>query len=706
MDPVPGPPEEKTLGGRWRIRFDRPVGEGTFSRVFACEDLRMAAGEEKPLLRAVNLLKFGAPPELVERIPATARLTAHLDDPAIIRTLDFGTDESGNAWFVSEMCEHPTLERWVQGVRAHDPANALRIGQKVAAALARLRRAYYQRCGPTAIHRDIAPGNVYVVCERLEGGTFGPALDVRIGDWTLARRPGWRVLTQIESGDVIVGTPGFRAPELLRCEPPSIASDIYAIGALIHFADTSLPLADGTAPEELPDSALPREARRYVLRMTDRDPKRRPPTESRVAQDLAALLGEGRVRGGPPLGVAAAAVALAGAALWLAWPKAEVPPPPQAPPPAVEDPRSLIARRQGDLAALRFEAAANEAGELGLARWAASLQAAEGCVREARALWSDGAASPAVRGAWGELAQVRGVMEGRVVGRTSSDVETTVPWEKIDPEPLGAALAPADRIRMVWASRGGLRGAAAAAAEREALPEAEKLVIAALHETKARLAAVEGAVDEVLARPPPPVRAPLLPPLPGDPSPPGGVVTVAPDVVRSGTEEAAAVWSDLARATWWRSAWEPHRLAVSAELEAWEFFASGQDERVIDERADTAAFRRSVTRLCLQRAASSREVVPPGRAGVRYVRVAGVFTARGDGARVWFDLGGERTTPGSKILGGAHVVELLGAGGWAVVRVDGAVVERVAWPGPGERTPRLGLAEATIEVREFRDEAP
>jgi serine/threonine protein kinase/Tol biopolymer transport system component len=75
------------------------------------------------------------------------------------------------------------------------------------------------------IHRDLKPNNVMLERE-------GQRLNVSIMDFGLAR------LHQAESSvlgtGMIAGTPGYMAPELLRGQRPTKATDIYALGIVLH----------------------------------------------------------------------------------------------------------------------------------------------------------------------------------------------------------------------------------------------------------------------------------------------------------------------------------------------------------------------------------------------------------------------------------------------------------------------------------------
>jgi Tol biopolymer transport system component len=91
------------------------------------------------------------------------------------------------------------------------------------------------------IHRDLKPNNVM-----LETGSSGP--HVSIMDFGLAR-PQEAESTFFGSG-VIAGTPGYMAPEMLRGERPTKATDLFALGIVLHQVLT------GERPVELEGLAV------------------------------------------------------------------------------------------------------------------------------------------------------------------------------------------------------------------------------------------------------------------------------------------------------------------------------------------------------------------------------------------------------------------------------------------------------------------
>lgn len=124
------------------------------------------------------------------------------------------------------------------------------------------------------VHRDIKPANVLFDADgRAHLADFGVA----------TTRDDTGGLTRT---GMIVGTPGFLAPEQARGEPVTAAADVASLGATLHFAATGRsPYDGGDAPAVLlrtarakftVDRSLDRDLRRTLETMLDGRPDRRP----------------------------------------------------------------------------------------------------------------------------------------------------------------------------------------------------------------------------------------------------------------------------------------------------------------------------------------------------------------------------------------------------------------------------------------------
>jgi serine/threonine protein kinase len=328
-----------------RFRAEAVLGQGGFGRVLRCQDLEL----DRQVALKVLLLPPGDE-EGRARFQREARVTAKVRHPQVVEVLDFGVDEaSGQAYVVYPLVPGRDLEGEVL---------ALEPLRKVGVALA---EALGACCEAGLVHRDVKPANVML---------RGPGDPVLV-DFGIAHvgRDG----TQLTPSGMVLGTPGFMAPEVLRGEPPSPAADQFSLAATlavlaggggVHggfepgevvraIADGRRPSLDGAARRGLGELAAPLE------RALEADPAARWPDPRALAAALAEASPAQAPGAGPPAAptvrleaspapppapprssrtgpLVLAAVILGGAALGLA--RRPVTPPSPSPAPAPSDP--------------------------------------------------------------------------------------------------------------------------------------------------------------------------------------------------------------------------------------------------------------------------------------------------------------------------------------------------------------------------------
>ena len=267
-----GAPDPAAGGALPRLGTDALVleaelGRGGMGRVFRARDEKLGRAVAVKVLRPES----AANPDFRARFAREARTLARLEHPGIVAVHDFGTTPDGDGYLVMQLVSGGSIAD-----RLPLPAaDALAIAGELCAALA------YAH-GRGIIHRDIKPENVLI-------GDDGRA---RLSDFGIARlvdpSPDDGPLTR---PSMVLGTPGYMAPEARAGARPDPRMDVYAVGALLRhmltgrFPDAAADAAadGGAAPVVPPGIAA------VIARATAVDPARRTPDAKTLGDQLAAL---------------------------------------------------------------------------------------------------------------------------------------------------------------------------------------------------------------------------------------------------------------------------------------------------------------------------------------------------------------------------------------------------------------------------------
>src|SRR6516165_3643220 len=205
------------------------VGHGAMGTVWRARDLRLDREVAVKEVRLPGPMTAHDRSVLRERSLREARVAARLTHPGVVTVHDV-IEADGSPWIIMELVPSRSLAR----VLAEDgplwPARAAAMGMTLLEALGSAHAA-------GVVHRDVKPGNILVTYEsRVVLTDFGIA--------TLHGDPG---LTQT---GMVMGTPGFCAPERIRGEPATPASDLWSLGATLYAA------VEGRGPFEGQGSAM------------------------------------------------------------------------------------------------------------------------------------------------------------------------------------------------------------------------------------------------------------------------------------------------------------------------------------------------------------------------------------------------------------------------------------------------------------------
>jgi serine/threonine-protein kinase len=227
---------------------------------------------------------------LFEREAKAVALVSH---PNLLVLHDVGA-EGDVAYAVTELLEGQTLRQ-----RLLNAPLSWRKAVEVAAEVAEGLAGAHSR---GVVHRDLKPENLFLTADgRVKILDFGlahvetpAASGMETGPYNLVRtEPG-----------VVMGTPGYMAPEQACALPTDARSDIFSLGCVLFEmltgkgpfarasrAETMTALLSGTAPE-LPtaDREYPAELARVVGRCLSREPTGRYQSANDLAHDLRSLV--------------------------------------------------------------------------------------------------------------------------------------------------------------------------------------------------------------------------------------------------------------------------------------------------------------------------------------------------------------------------------------------------------------------------------
>ncbi|MFC7587601.1 serine/threonine-protein kinase [Nonomuraea antimicrobica] len=215
------------LAGRYLLR---PLGAGGMGKVWQARDEML---DRDVAVKELTLPEGMSPKERadsVTRAVREAQATARLRHPGIVALHDVVVEQE-RPWLVMELLRGRTLAETVHEFGPMPPAHAARVGADVLEALLVAHSQGLQ-------HRDVKPGNVFLT----DSGR------VVLTDFGIARQEGQATLT--EQG-LMIGSPGFIAPERLEGHPGGPASDLWSLGATLYVALTGAAAFEGSVAERV-----------------------------------------------------------------------------------------------------------------------------------------------------------------------------------------------------------------------------------------------------------------------------------------------------------------------------------------------------------------------------------------------------------------------------------------------------------------------
>ncbi|PID39825.1 MAG: hypothetical protein CSA65_06740 [Proteobacteria bacterium] len=273
--------DHTVLAGRYRL--GELLGSGGMGRVYAATDL---LSSDRVAVKVFTAPGGAQGRDAYKRFVREASITGGLDHPHIVRLRDFN-EEMG--FIVLEHMDGGTLADRLRprlGVAACRSV-ALQVLDGLAAA--------HQR---GIVHRDLKPSNVF----------FTAVGAAKLGDFGVAHLSD---AGQTQTG-AFIGTLAYMSPEQILGDPVSFATDIYALGVMLHRMLTGhLPFEPPAVIDKHLNTEPPRPSARIddlppicdevVLRCLAKRPEQRYESLSELHADLLRFPA---ARGGSGLGLA------------------------------------------------------------------------------------------------------------------------------------------------------------------------------------------------------------------------------------------------------------------------------------------------------------------------------------------------------------------------------------------------------------------
>nr|WP_241739975.1 Stk1 family PASTA domain-containing Ser/Thr kinase [Microbacterium invictum] len=252
----------RLVDSRYRVRAR--IARGGMATVYVATDLRL---ERRVALKVMHS-HLSDDTVFQGRFIQEARAAARLADPHVVNVFDQGQDGE-MAYLVMEYLPGITLRELLREQRRLSIPQTITIMDAILSGLAAAHRA-------GIVHRDVKPENVLLA----EDGR------IKIGDFGLARA----TTANTASGQMLLGTIAYLAPELVTRGTADARSDIYALGIMLYEmlvgeqpykGEQPMQIAYQHATDSVPrpsakNPGVPEQLDELVMWSTEREPDDRP----------------------------------------------------------------------------------------------------------------------------------------------------------------------------------------------------------------------------------------------------------------------------------------------------------------------------------------------------------------------------------------------------------------------------------------------
>ncbi len=211
-------PEEINYEGKiiGSYRIINKIAAGGMGSVFLAE--RSDGQFEQKV--ALKLIKQGLNSiEIIKRFQAERQILARLQHPNIARLLDGGLTDDGSPYFTLEYVEGEPIDKYCDS-HTLTIDERLKLFTKVCSAV------HYAHQN-LVIHRDLKPGNILITKDG----------NVKLLDFGIAKvftEDDKTEMTMMTRTGLFVMTPEYAAPEQIKGETVTTATDVYSLGLILY----------------------------------------------------------------------------------------------------------------------------------------------------------------------------------------------------------------------------------------------------------------------------------------------------------------------------------------------------------------------------------------------------------------------------------------------------------------------------------------
>lgn len=269
------------------------LGSGGMGEVWRAEHRLLARPAAVKLIRPEVLGRDEiSRRDALRRFEREAQATASLRSHHTVDLYDFGVTEDGSFYYVMEILDGSSLEELVKRFGPLPAERAVYLLRQVCHSLAEAHEV-------GLIHRDIKPANIYV-CRQGRDRDFVKVLDFGLVKAVRDKQAGG---TQLSMRGVVVGTPGYMAPEMAVGEKEIDGrADIYSLGCVAYWMLTGLPVFEGenalatvmghvkeppVRPSDRTELPIPKSLEDIIMSCLEKSPDSRPSGAAELEELLA-----------------------------------------------------------------------------------------------------------------------------------------------------------------------------------------------------------------------------------------------------------------------------------------------------------------------------------------------------------------------------------------------------------------------------------